>query len=92
MNRKRTDTANASTPPITCILNTDGNNIEESKTSLWKMVSKRTRTPQLNLITTGAGKLLVKPQNKESADILKAISNKKPGILQVLTRWLRIIM
>lgn len=91
-NKKRTDSAIASSPPMTFILNTDGNSAEEPKTMLWKTVSKKTKTPQLNLITIRAGKLLVKPQNKELAHILKAISNKKPGTLQDLPKRPRVII
>lgn len=80
-NKTRSVNAVSTAPPMAFILNTNGGSSEEAKTALWKTVSKKTKTPRLNLITTRAGKLIVKPQNKESADILKAISHKKPGVL-----------
>lgn len=71
----------------TFFLNIEGEDPSTAKAALW------TKKPKLNLLTTASGKILVKPLDKESTDILKSISQKKPGtLIEGKPRLLRIII
>lgn len=92
-NKIRTTVAKSSSPPNAFFLNINGQDPIAAKAALWKTVSKKTKTPKMNLLTTTSGKVLVKPHDKESADILKCIANKKPGtLLEDLPKKPRIII
>lgn len=93
MNAERAVKAKATNPPVAFYMNSNGEDSTHAKEALWKTVTKKTRTPKINLITTSSGRILVKPINKESEDILRNIANKKPGtLIEDLPRRPRIII
>lgn len=52
------------------------NDFANVKKDLWKEVTKRSKQPKIVAIQGKNGDLIVKPQDKESADILRAISKE----------------
>lgn len=77
-NKRRTEMAINSPLPTAFYINTEGTDQQTAKADIWQSVIKRTKAPKINIITTRAGKLIAKPQNRESADILKDLSKSMP--------------
>lgn len=60
-NRTRSKLAMIITPPQAFHLLSNEDDPATTKASLWKSVTKKLRAPKINLITTKAGKIIVKP-------------------------------
>lgn len=80
-------------PTQAFFVNNDNNDTATTEASLWTLVTQKTKTPKINMITTRQGKIIVKPQNRESADILKQIAVQKPNTIgEDLPRKPRVII
>lgn len=51
-----------------------GVSVEQTKKDLWTEIIKRTKTPKIVAITAKSGKVVLKPQDRETADILRCIA------------------
>lgn len=51
--------------------------LPKARSALWVEVTKRFKNPKLATVQTKSGDLVIKPQNKESHDMLKAIANER---------------
>lgn len=62
----------------------------EAKKEVWNLVTKATRTPKIKSVTARNGNIILKPQDRESADILRSIANKHNIIKEDSARWPRV--
>jgi len=68
-----------------------GKTLEMAKSEVWKEVIRTNRAPKLSSVTGKSGKIVIKPHDKETADVLKALKNK--GLLEEeAPLWPRIII
>lgn len=47
--------------------------LDKAKKELWTEIAKKLKTPKIVAITARSGKIILKPQDKETADILRGI-------------------
>lgn len=80
----------ASPPPVFIFTPSDDKTTEVARTEIWKEVSKATKTPKIQTIAARNGKLILKPHNRETADVLKNIANTKGIIRKESILWPRI--
>lgn len=81
---------NTSPPPPAYRLSTT--DCAAAKAKLWTEVTKVTRTPKIVAITSRNGSVVLKPQEKESNDVLKKLMKTNPDLKQDLARWPRVII
>lgn len=82
------------TPPPAYIIEARENRPDlEAKRALWEEVSRKTKAPKLQLITAKSSKMVIKPMDKETNDILKKIARKKATeIKEEPPKWPRVIV
>lgn len=66
----------AQPPPAFIITPSAEKSAAQCKDSIWKEVTRATKAPKIIAISGATGKVVLKPQNKESTDILKALSSR----------------
>lgn len=64
-------------PQPTFRLTSGSQNLPKARNELWLEVTKRMKNPKLVTIQSKSGDLVIKPQNRESHDMLKAIASEK---------------
>lgn len=77
--------------PAYVIKNCEGKKPKEIRDHVWKVVSQKVK-PKCHSVTTKEGKVIIKPLNKETADVLKSLSKGSLLISEDSLRWPRIII
>lgn len=54
------------------------------------MITKATKTPKIQSVTARSGKIIIKPQDRESADVLKSLAYNKEYIKEDTAKWPRV--
>lgn len=70
------------TSPAFIISNTADKPASEAQANLWVEVSKLSRTPKVLTIKARNGNLILKPQDKETTDILKGLAKSRTHLLR----------
>jgi len=60
--------------PAFVIQSADGAKASDTSAGIWKKVMSKRVIPRCQTITTNQGKVIIKPLNKETADVLKSLS------------------
>jgi len=68
-----------------------GCTIERARSELWTEVKKQVKDPKFSSVVGRTGKLILKPHNKESADVLKNIA-AKGRVVEEHPLWPRVIV
>lgn len=51
----------------------ENNTVKDIKSTLWTEIAKRTKTPKMMAISAMSGKVVIKPQDRETSDVLRNI-------------------
>lgn len=70
------------TAPAFILESSSGKTASEAQAELWTEVCKITRTPKVTTIKARNGNLVLKPQDRETADILKGLARAKSHSLR----------
>lgn len=54
---------------------------------MWTLITNATKTPKIKSVTARSGKIIMKPQDEESADVLRSIANNKKLIKEDTAKW-----
>jgi hypothetical protein len=77
-------------PPAFFITPPEGSTIIDVKNQLWSEVTKKTKTPKMQMITAKSGKLIIKAHDKESKDILRAMAKENTQLREESPLWPRV--
>lgn len=90
--RSKVLSSNRDKSPPTAFVFTPSENVttQAAKEEIWSLVTKVTKCPKFQSVKARSGKLVLKPQNKETEDILKNIAKTKGIIHEDSASWPRI--
>lgn len=78
--------------PAFFLENGENETLTQAKARLWSQILKKTRAPKLQLVNARSGKLVLKPQDKDTTDILKSLARGDPSLSEEAPKWPRIIV
>jgi len=70
----------------------EGSNAASTSTEIWKRVMARKVIPMCQTVKTKAGKVVLKPLNKETADVLKSLAKESGCLHEEPLLWPRFIV
>jgi len=89
-NKKIMDAKKEDHRPAFVLKKCQGRTIKDARDMIWRQVVAKKVRPKCQTVTTKAGKVILKPTDKETSDVLKHLAKLCPSMLQEDSlRWLQ---